>query len=45
MTELEISVALDDQGGGSNVARYPGPMLGDVEVESAEFVVMTGGTE
>ena len=42
---LEALVALDNQGGGPNVAVYLGPMLEDVKVESAEFVVMTGGTE
>ena len=45
MTELEVLVALDNQGGGPNVAGYLVPMLGDVEVESAEFVMMTGGTK
>ena len=45
MMMLEVSVALDNQGGGPNFAGYPGLMLGDVEVESAEFVVITGGTE
>ena len=41
--ELETSVALDNQGGGPNVSGYPGPMLRDVKVESAESVVMIGG--
>ena len=43
--ELEVSVALDNQGGGPIDAGYSGPMLGDVEVELFEFIVMTGGIE
>ena len=43
MTGLGISVALVNQGGGPNVAGYPGPMLRGVEVESAEDFVVIGG--
>ena len=41
--ELEASVALDNQGGGPNIAGYPGPMLRDIKVESAESIVVIGG--
>ena len=41
--ELEALVALDNHGGGPNNAGYPGPMLRDVEVGSAESIMVIGG--
>ena len=37
-------VALDTQEGDPSVIEYPGPMPRDAEVESTEFVTMTGDT-